>query len=395
MQMDVLADVAAEVDKALAGGESLNTFAAGLEAKLARKGWWQPVEVAQGGRRKIVNLSVPWRIRVIYDTNMRMARSAAIWQRYVDEQTSLREAWRQRGAKGPKPSLYLVYDAVNDDRTRPEHAAWDRIVLPLDHPFWRTHFPPNGWYCRCTVYAMSARQLESAGLKITPDDRLGPLFVPEPPKLRYNRQGVREDARKLPGIDLGFDYNVGIAAMDAPLQLMADGVKDKPRAWAQAAIARQLASPDFQASLRAPALNWVASMAPDVLKERHGKVWGDVVQLTAETMTKLSTESTRVRPSELALLPKLLDEAVFVVLQDPETPQEAMAFFTPTGFEKDRWFIVVLNVTLRKQVYLKTLHTVRARKVLDIRGSKEGRARRKYRILIDNIDREGAGRGGD
>jgi uncharacterized protein with gpF-like domain len=32
-----------------------------------------------------------------------------------------------------------------DGRTRPMHAAWHNTVLPFDHPFWKTHYPPNGW----------------------------------------------------------------------------------------------------------------------------------------------------------------------------------------------------------------------------------------------------------
>ena len=42
-----------------------------------------------------------------------------------------------------------MYDAVNDSRTRPQHLEWDGLVLPVDHPFWKTHAPPNGWGCRC------------------------------------------------------------------------------------------------------------------------------------------------------------------------------------------------------------------------------------------------------
>lgn len=45
----------------------------------------------------------------------------------------------------------LRYDAVNDDRTRQKHKEWDGFVAPIDHPIWKTLYPPNDWGCRCDV----------------------------------------------------------------------------------------------------------------------------------------------------------------------------------------------------------------------------------------------------
>lgn len=52
---------------------------------------------------------------------------------------------------------YLRYSAVGDARTRPAHMALDGLILPVDHPFWRTNYPPCGHNCRCTVIPMTEK----------------------------------------------------------------------------------------------------------------------------------------------------------------------------------------------------------------------------------------------
>ena len=50
---------------------------------------------------------------------------------------------------------FWQYLTMEDERVRPEHAALDQIVLPQDHPFWQTHFPPWDFGCRCQVVPIS------------------------------------------------------------------------------------------------------------------------------------------------------------------------------------------------------------------------------------------------
>jgi SPP1 gp7 family putative phage head morphogenesis protein len=44
---------------------------------------------------------------------------------------------------------YIRYKTQNDGRVRPVHAELNDITLPVNHPFWRRYYPPNGWNCRC------------------------------------------------------------------------------------------------------------------------------------------------------------------------------------------------------------------------------------------------------
>lgn len=45
----------------------------------------------------------------------------------------------------------LVYKTQLDGRVRPEHAQLNGIIRPINDAFWKTHYPPNGWRCRCNV----------------------------------------------------------------------------------------------------------------------------------------------------------------------------------------------------------------------------------------------------
>ncbi len=62
---------------------------------------------------------------------------------------------------------YWMYDAVNDSRTRPTHRAMDNTILPADDRWWMTHYPPNGYRCRCTVISLSAKQAQQRGITQT------------------------------------------------------------------------------------------------------------------------------------------------------------------------------------------------------------------------------------
>ncbi|KIX29361.1 hypothetical protein HW40_09525 [Mannheimia haemolytica] len=55
---------------------------------------------------------------------------------------------------------YWRYVAKNDTLTRPAHAQLHNSVYHADDPFWHTFYPPNGWNCRCKVFAVKERDIE-------------------------------------------------------------------------------------------------------------------------------------------------------------------------------------------------------------------------------------------
>lgn len=59
-----------------------------------------------------------------------------------------------------------VYDAIDDNRTRPTHEAMDGRAFELTDPIWSTWWPPNGHACRCSVRTMTREQAARRGLSI-------------------------------------------------------------------------------------------------------------------------------------------------------------------------------------------------------------------------------------
>lgn len=69
---------------------------------------------------------------------------------------------------------YLQYSTVGDARVRDEHTRLNGVIRKIDDNFWKTHFPPNGWRCRCGVDQLpGSTAVETQNL---PDVPVAPLF---------------------------------------------------------------------------------------------------------------------------------------------------------------------------------------------------------------------------
>lgn len=64
----------------------------------------------------------------------------------------------------------LMYRAIGDHRTRPNHRALNGLMMPKDDPRWAVLSPPCGHRCRCTLVALSKRQLERLAYQGAPTE---------------------------------------------------------------------------------------------------------------------------------------------------------------------------------------------------------------------------------
>lgn len=192
----ILRDIRAAVDSAIANGHSFRRFYNDLRPTLERKGWWgeKLVTDPRTGKRIRAQLGSLRRLRTIFDTNLATAYAQGKWDRIQRLKQDL---------------PYLRYVAVNDDRTRPEHRAWHNTVLPVGDGWWDTHYPPNGWGCRCTVVQLDDDDLERYGLSLTQGT---PPFSSSGDVRPWRNKRTGKVHQVPRGIDPGWDHNVGAVA---------------------------------------------------------------------------------------------------------------------------------------------------------------------------------------
>lgn len=186
---DLLADLAASVDRAVTEGKSLDAFRKDFDAAVERHDWhgWTG-EDTKSGRA--------WRTRTIYRTNATVSYAAG---RFAQLKAGNWKFWiyRHGGSKDPRPEHLHVFNGM---------------ILPSDHPFWEKFYPPSDWGCSC--YVLGANTLAQA-------KRLGG----DPSKSLPEGWGAPDPKTGEPaGIGKGWGYAPG-ASVAGPVAAMAEKVR--------------------------------------------------------------------------------------------------------------------------------------------------------------------------
>ncbi|MBV2162856.1 MAG: hypothetical protein KUL80_01125 [Comamonas sp.] len=179
----IVTDFRAAVEKAIAEGTTLEDFRKDFDHIVTRHGW-------------DYNGSRNWRSKVIYDTNLSTSYAAGRWEQLQD-------------------APYWQYDHADWVQTpREQHEAWDGLVLAKDDPWWRTHYPPNGWGCQCSVRGLWPRDLQ----------RLGKTGPDATPPVQWVERTIGKNSPNGPrtvqvpeGIDPGFEYAPGRSRLQSAM----------------------------------------------------------------------------------------------------------------------------------------------------------------------------------
>jgi hypothetical protein len=240
MQLDVLDSIRGALSKALSEGQTMRDFSKNLTPELQRLGWWGKSQMMDPltGDVVPVQLGSPRRLKTIFNANMRTARAAGQWER----------------AERTKKALpYMLYELGPSIEHRQEHVEWHGVCLPIDHPWFETHAPINGYGCKCRLRQVSRieyERLKTNGVpapdrkqEINPETglptgRMEKRTIPvktTAPKTEYvewknKRTGTVELVPE--GIDPGWDTNPGKVRQQNLESLLAgkvDGLKGPAR----------------------------------------------------------------------------------------------------------------------------------------------------------------------
>ncbi len=186
----VIEAMRAAVAKAINEGIPYEQFKKNLAPILADAGWWGRKNQIDPLTKEVkeVQLGSPARLKLVLETNLRVARAAGQWARI--ERTK-------------KSQPLLQYRLGASEKHRPDHEALDGQIYPVDSPFWDFWMPTNGYNCKCWVMQLTESRGEELGFQDAPP----PEWSME--MLDYKNPRTGETVRAPRGIDPGFAYNPG------------------------------------------------------------------------------------------------------------------------------------------------------------------------------------------
>jgi hypothetical protein len=296
VELDVLQAFRKTIDKALAEGQSFESWRETLKPELAKLGWWgkrQVKDPQNAFRKATVDFSSPRRLQTIFWSNMRAARAAGQWERVQ---------------RSKKALPYLLYVRTSSADPRQEHLDWAGTILKVDDPFWRTHFPPNGWGCKCAVRAITQREadrlLKDPEKKYSTD---APNVVRQP----FINRRTGEISQIPKGIDPGWHTNPGLARARTLTKALEDKLAASGERRARKAVRELWASdylkllPDLNERVHVP-----LAISPRAVEAVSGK--GSIVAVSNTTVKEKVTNHAIVDLGKFALIQAILDQGTQV-----------------------------------------------------------------------------------
>ncbi|GHT96685.1 virion morphogenesis protein [Betaproteobacteria bacterium] len=277
---DLLADLMGAVDKSISKGTGLEEFRKDFRQLVAKHGW-------TGWTGEGTPAGEAWRTRVIWETNLRTSYMAGRYAQLTDpDLLARRPYWK-----------YIHSEAVTNPR--PQHLAWSGLVLRHDHPFWQTHFPPNGFGCQCRVTSVRAP---------------GPDDATTPPE-GWDKVG---ENGTLPGVGKGWAYAPGRSVAEGIRGIVEQKAEKLPEPLAAQLISASMMTKAFSDWFAHPekGTTWPIARIPDADAIAIGAKDGvRVVVLSDETVAKQVRpgKHPEISPTEYAKVQETIDNSTHKV----------------------------------------------------------------------------------
>lgn len=302
VELDVLNAFRGTIAQAIAEGKGFDNWKPLIEKELTKLGWWQPRMVTDPTGiqpDRMVNFSSDRRLKTTFWSNMNSARAAGQWE---------------RAQRSKKTLPYVLYLRTTSGDPRPEHLLWVGTILPIDHPFWKTHWPPNGWLCKCQVRMISAREAErllgtervygrdadGKEIRIRYTDKVPDLG----PDLEYRNRRTGEVSMVPPGIDPGWQTNPGLARASTLIQNLETKLAVADPGDAVRALKDLWEDPYLKIAPKLPEKVWLPAGHNAALAEQLGAV-SPVISITSEAIAE-RIEKHKMDVEQFSVLPDLL-----------------------------------------------------------------------------------------
>ncbi|HGP2815369.1 TPA: phage minor head protein [Salmonella enterica] len=324
-RVDVLTTIQDEVKRAIEQGVSQQEFIDTLAPRLKKLGWWgKQIVVDSAGNAETVQLGSPRRLALIYNVNTRVAYNVG---RYAQLMNSI------------DTHPFWQYVAVMDSRTRPSHAALNGLVFRYDDPFWKTHYPPNGWNCRCRVRALSQARMDALGLKATQGDKYLTTKKVQAAVDKATGEIIDmdvttfADGARVMTPDVGWSYNPGSAAFGLDQTLIRKLIEVKSPALREMIVQEMNNSPERQLAFSRwvekvvakrrgghdiRTLGFMSESIASAVEQRTGKPPARLLAMSEKNLLHADSDKhhdtgVALTADDLALLPSLLARAEAVL----------------------------------------------------------------------------------
>lgn len=340
-ELSLLATFRDSLGKAIKEGKGFETWREGIRSELAAQGWAGPRMVADPtdvDPDRMVDFSQSRRLKTIFWGNMSSARAAGQWE-------------RAQRTKAAMPFLLYVRTTAVDPR--PEHLGWVGIILPVDDPFWATHFPPNGWLCHCSVRQVSRREKETLIATKRSD---GTYYTDTAPPVVYrdwrNRR-TGEISRIPEGIDPGWHGNPGLDRTKTLLDNLELRLGEAPEQASTRALTDLWSDPFVKIAPKVDSDTWLPAGVSSRLADDLGTiapVKSPVVSIPTNVITARIAKHAMTM-DDFAQLPQLLLEGT--ILPDPGGDPRTRSVIWQSG---KNWWRAFVRLSSTGRLRVNSLH---------------------------------------